>query len=165
LASFRPIQTYLKTCIFFSDRTPNHSTRHCSGDFPRPGTISSSRWTATFLIGPEELYQGIARMLKKRCDVAIASKYVPGSRATNRPCGRLFVSRASGFAIRTVIAFRVRDYSNGYRFARAQPRNRSPAAGSALSGPTRPDQRLSPSPYDRIWSLDAARSGRTDRLL
>ena len=65
---------------------------------------------------PEELHQGIAMILGKKCDVAIASKYVPGSRVTNRPWGRLFVSRACGFAVRTVIAFRIRDYSNGYRF-------------------------------------------------
>jgi len=65
---------------------------------------------------PEELHQGIAIILKKRCDVAIASKYVAGSRVTNRPWGRLFVSRACGFAVRTIITFRVRDYSNGYRF-------------------------------------------------
>ena len=65
---------------------------------------------------PEELPDGIAMILERGYDVAIASKYVPGSRVTNRPWGRLLVSRVCGFAVRAVIAFRVRDYSNGYRF-------------------------------------------------
>jgi len=65
---------------------------------------------------PEELPEGIAMIDRGECDVAIASKYVPGSRVTNRPLGRLLVSRICGLAVRTVIAFRVRDYGNGYRF-------------------------------------------------
>ncbi|HEY2844665.1 MAG TPA: glycosyltransferase [Bryobacteraceae bacterium] len=65
---------------------------------------------------PEELPDGIVMLRQRECDIAIASKYVAGSRVTNRPWGRLLVSRICGFAVRTVIAFRVRDYSNGYRF-------------------------------------------------
>ena len=65
---------------------------------------------------PEELPEGIAMIAEQGCDVAIASKYIRGSLVTNRPWGRLFVSRVCGFAVRTVIALRVRDYSNGYRF-------------------------------------------------
>jgi dolichol-phosphate mannosyltransferase len=65
---------------------------------------------------PEELPEGIAMITHHGYDVAIASKYLPGSRVTNRPWGRLLVSRVCGFAVRTVIALRVRDYSNGYRF-------------------------------------------------
>ena len=65
---------------------------------------------------PEELPDGIGRIARGECDVAIASKYVPGSRVTNRPWGRLMVSRAGSFAVGAVITRRVRDYSNGYRF-------------------------------------------------
>ncbi len=65
---------------------------------------------------PEELPDGIAKITAGECDVAIASKYLPGSQVTNRPWGRLVVSRVCGFAVRAVISRRVRDYSNGYRF-------------------------------------------------
>jgi hypothetical protein len=41
---------------------------------------------------------------------------VAGSRVTNRPWGRLAVSRVCSLAVGAVIAPRVRDYSNGYRF-------------------------------------------------
>jgi dolichol-phosphate mannosyltransferase len=65
---------------------------------------------------PEELPLGIDMITREGYDVAIASKYLPGSRVTNRPRGRLMVSRICGFAVRTVISRKVRDYSNGYRF-------------------------------------------------
>jgi dolichol-phosphate mannosyltransferase len=53
---------------------------------------------------------------QQRYDVAIASKYVEGSRVTNRPLGRRLVSRICSAAVGTLLSFRVRDYSNGYRF-------------------------------------------------
>ena len=65
---------------------------------------------------PEELPEGIGLLERGECDLAIASKYVAGSRVTNRPWGRLAVSRVCSFAVGAVIAPRVRDYSNGYRF-------------------------------------------------
>jgi len=65
---------------------------------------------------PEELQMGISLLAAGRCDVAIASKYVPGSRVVNRPLGRLLVSRICSAAVRTLISRRVRDYSNGFRF-------------------------------------------------
>jgi dolichol-phosphate mannosyltransferase len=65
---------------------------------------------------PEELPEGIDWVARGACDVAIASKYLPGSRVTNRPWGRLMVSRVSSFAVGVVLTPRVRDYSNGYRF-------------------------------------------------
>jgi dolichol-phosphate mannosyltransferase len=65
---------------------------------------------------PEELPEGIGMVTRDACDVAIASKYLPGSAVTNRPWGRRMVSRICGLAVRAVISPQVRDYSNGYRF-------------------------------------------------
>lgn len=65
---------------------------------------------------PEELPAGIDMITRQGYDVAIACKYLPGSEVTNRPWGRLMVSRICGFAVRAVISRKVRDYSNGYRF-------------------------------------------------
>jgi len=65
---------------------------------------------------PEELFEGTGRIMRDECDIAIASKYVPGSRVTNRPWGRLMVSRVCSFAVGAVISPRIHDYSNGYRF-------------------------------------------------
>jgi dolichol-phosphate mannosyltransferase len=63
---------------------------------------------------PEELNDGIG--LLDDYDVAIASKYVEGSVVTNRPFGRLMVSKVCSYAVRTLISRRIKDYSNGYRF-------------------------------------------------
>ena len=65
---------------------------------------------------PEELADGIGLVAAGRCDVAIASKYVEGSVVTNRPFGRLMVSKVCSFAVRILIDSRIKDYSNGYRF-------------------------------------------------
>lgn len=65
---------------------------------------------------PEELNDGIALIERGESDVAIASKYLPGSQVTNRPWGRRMVSVVCGIAVRAVISSKVRDYSNGYRF-------------------------------------------------
>lgn len=65
---------------------------------------------------PEELPEGIGLVARRECDVAIASKYVAGSLVTNRPWGRLMVSRVCSIAVGAVITPRIRDYSNGYRF-------------------------------------------------
>jgi dolichol-phosphate mannosyltransferase len=65
---------------------------------------------------PEELLQGAAWISGGQYDLAIASKYVPGSQVTNRPWGRLMVSRVCSFAVGAVISPRIQDYSNGYRF-------------------------------------------------
>src|ERR1051326_6633570 len=42
---------------------------------------------------PEELLVGIQLVADGQCDVAIASKYLPGSKVINRPIGRRLVSR------------------------------------------------------------------------
>lgn len=65
---------------------------------------------------PEELGQGLALLEAGAADVVVASKYLPDSLVTNRPLGRLLVSRVCNFAVRLVISNRIRDYSNGYRF-------------------------------------------------
>src|SRR5215470_5427763 len=64
---------------------------------------------------PDELPRGIA-LVRDRCDVAIASKYIAGSRTTDRPLGRRLVSRLCSIMVRAVISPSVHDYSNGYRF-------------------------------------------------
>lgn len=65
---------------------------------------------------PEELRDGIQLLAEGRCDIAIASKYVPGSAVINRPWGRLMVSKICSYAVRSLLSAKVRDYSNGYRF-------------------------------------------------
>jgi dolichol-phosphate mannosyltransferase len=50
------------------------------------------------------------------CDVAIASKYMPGSAVVNRPLGRRWISRVCNLMVRALMNPRIRDYSNGYRF-------------------------------------------------
>jgi dolichol-phosphate mannosyltransferase len=65
---------------------------------------------------PEELPLGLSKIENGRADVAIASKYLPGSKVTNRPMGRLIVSRICNWLVRGVITSRITDYSNGYRF-------------------------------------------------
>jgi dolichol-phosphate mannosyltransferase len=65
---------------------------------------------------PEELPEGIRLIRNGTCDVAIASKYIPGSSVINRPWGRLMVSKICSYAVRLLLSSKVRDYSNGYRF-------------------------------------------------
>ena len=65
---------------------------------------------------PEELPIGLDLIARRVCDVAIASKYVPGSAVVNRPWGRRMVSAVCSYAVRALISRSVRDYSNGYRF-------------------------------------------------
>jgi len=65
---------------------------------------------------PEELPQGIELSSNGSCDIAIASKYIPGSEITNRPWGRKLVSKVCCYAVRSLLSPKVRDYSNGYRF-------------------------------------------------
>jgi dolichol-phosphate mannosyltransferase len=65
---------------------------------------------------PEELLSAIELVRSGECDVVIASKFVPGSRITNRPLGRKFVSRACSAAVWVLLSREVKDYSNGFRF-------------------------------------------------
>jgi dolichol-phosphate mannosyltransferase len=65
---------------------------------------------------PEELLVGIQLVADGQCDVAIASKYLPGSKVINRPIGRRLVSRLCSIAVATLLSPSVRDYSNGFRF-------------------------------------------------
>jgi dolichol-phosphate mannosyltransferase len=65
---------------------------------------------------PEELKDGLRLIVEKGYQVAIASKYMPGSRVINRPLGRRIVSVICGIAVNIVITHRIKDWSNGYRF-------------------------------------------------
>jgi dolichol-phosphate mannosyltransferase len=65
---------------------------------------------------PEELLPAVELVRRSECDVAIASKFVPGSRVTNRPLSRRFVSRACSAAVWLLLSREVKDYSNGFRF-------------------------------------------------
>ncbi len=49
---------------------------------------------------PEELPEGIRLITQGQCDVAIASKYVPGSDVVHRPWSRRMVSRVCSYAVR-----------------------------------------------------------------
>lgn len=65
---------------------------------------------------PEELMTGIELIASGKGDIAIASKYIPGSQVTNRPIGRRLVSIICNLAVRTVVTRKISDFSNGYRF-------------------------------------------------
>jgi len=65
---------------------------------------------------PEDLKAGIRLVESEGYDVAIASKYLRGSRVINRSMARNLVSLICGVAVRLVLSPKVRDYSNGYRF-------------------------------------------------
>jgi dolichol-phosphate mannosyltransferase len=64
----------------------------------------------------EELLTGIAKISEVGWNVAIASKYVSGSRVLRRPLFRRLLSRFSNRTIRMIVTLQVRDWSNGYRF-------------------------------------------------
>jgi dolichol-phosphate mannosyltransferase len=65
---------------------------------------------------PEELPIGLDLVASGVCDVAIASKYRPGSAVTNRPAARRAVSFVGNQIVRWLLTRRVTDYSNGFRF-------------------------------------------------
>ena len=65
---------------------------------------------------PEELETGIEAIRSRGFNVAIASKYMPGSQVVNRPLTRRSLSALYNWLIRTLISRSVRDWSNGYRF-------------------------------------------------
>jgi len=65
---------------------------------------------------PEELLPAVEVVRSGVCDVVVASKFVPGSRITNRPVGRRLVSRACSAAVWLLLSRGVKDYSNGFRF-------------------------------------------------
>lgn len=65
---------------------------------------------------PEELEEGLRLVETRPCDVAIASKYVPGSAVVRRPLTRRLVSLICSMAVSTVISRQIKDWSNGYRF-------------------------------------------------
>jgi dolichol-phosphate mannosyltransferase len=65
---------------------------------------------------PEDLKAGIRLVELEGYDVAIASKFVPGSQVIQRTTGRNLVSLICSIAVRIVINSQIKDYSNGYRF-------------------------------------------------
>jgi dolichol-phosphate mannosyltransferase len=65
---------------------------------------------------PEEMRTGIRLIQENDSDVAVASKYVPGSKVTKRSAGRKFVSHVSSIAVSFLVSRRIKDYSNGFRF-------------------------------------------------
>jgi dolichol-phosphate mannosyltransferase len=84
---------------------------------------------------PRELVAGIRQVALLGADVAIASKYVAGSRVLGRPLLRRLGSRVYNGLLRLLMEPGVRDYSNSYRFysrsaaqllSRLRPRYESP---------------------------------------
>jgi len=65
---------------------------------------------------PEELTRGLDLVASGVCDVAIASKYLSGSRVTHRPVSRRAVSFLCNHAVRLLLTRAISDYSNGFRF-------------------------------------------------
>jgi dolichol-phosphate mannosyltransferase len=68
---------------------------------------------------PEELPKGLEAIAENRGDVAVASKYVQGSEISGRSFGRTLISIVCNIAVRSVIRWGIRDFSNGYRFYNA----------------------------------------------
>jgi dolichol-phosphate mannosyltransferase len=84
---------------------------------------------------PRDLVSGIRQVALLGADVAIASKYVRGSRVLGRPLLRRLGSRVYNGLLRLLIQPGVHDYSNSYRFynrtaaqllSRLQPRFEGP---------------------------------------
>jgi len=67
---------------------------------------------------PEEILRGIAAAEAAGADVVIASKYVPGAIVTGRPIVRRAGSRAYNLLLRTLMEWRIHDYSNTFRIYR-----------------------------------------------
>ncbi len=65
---------------------------------------------------PNELLSGIKLIVDSKCDIAIASKYLTGSKIIGRSLFRNFVSRFASSLVRLLISPRIKDYSNSYRF-------------------------------------------------
>lgn len=65
---------------------------------------------------PEELPSALDVLTSSDADVVVASKFVSGSRVTNRPLGRRLVSQLCSMAVHVFLSRKVHDYSNGYRF-------------------------------------------------
>ena len=65
---------------------------------------------------PEELPAGIETIARGAADIAVISKYAPGSRIVGRSAYRRIISQINSFAARIAIRWDLRDFSNGYRF-------------------------------------------------
>jgi len=65
---------------------------------------------------PKELKEGVHAIEALGFSVAIASKYLPGSRIVNRPWTRRSLSYVYNWLLRRLISCEVHDHSNGYRF-------------------------------------------------
>ncbi len=65
---------------------------------------------------PEEIINGIRQVSDSAFDIAIASKYLPGSKVIGRPPLRSFISFFYSFLARILFGRGIRDYSNSYRF-------------------------------------------------
>jgi len=65
---------------------------------------------------PEQLPSGIETIASGAADIAIVSKYAPGSRIIGRSAHRTLISLICNFAVRILIRRDLHDFSNGYRF-------------------------------------------------
>jgi len=68
------------------------------------------------------------------CDVAIASRYLPGSRIVNWGWQRHLFSRLANVYARTLLGIPIRDYTNGYRCYRRQALEALDLEGIRTSG-------------------------------
>lgn len=65
---------------------------------------------------PREMKTGIHLVRDEGYDVAIASKFMAGGQVLKRPLARRLVSCLSSYLVRLLLNWRIKDYSNGYRF-------------------------------------------------
>lgn len=104
----------------------------------------------------EEIPVGLGLITSGQYDVAIASKYRPGSAVVNRPFGRRAVSLVCNYAVRRLLTREISDYSNGFRFY-------SRRAGLAIAGSQiRYGSPIYLSEVMAIWLYDGFRVGEFD---
>jgi dolichol-phosphate mannosyltransferase len=65
---------------------------------------------------PEEIGMGLALLEGGAAEMVIASKYLLNGKTISRPFGRRAVSAVCNLAVRTLLTWRITDYSNGFRF-------------------------------------------------
>ena len=65
---------------------------------------------------PSEIKNGIVQLDSVPCDVALASKYINGSKVTGRGATRSLISFCNSMLMRIILPSKISDYSNGFRF-------------------------------------------------
>jgi len=70
---------------------------------------------ADFSHDPNELLRNIDFFIKKKLDLLIASRYLPGSKIINWSLSRRVLSKMSNFLARNLLKIPLKDFTNGFR--------------------------------------------------